>query len=215
MAVPVAPKDDSKETHRRLKQMLDPTRDRARQTFFKVSKIILGALAVAAVIQMILPPDLPPKTTDLVLPPQINMDLEAAAMEHRPGELRYTEDQVNAYLAYSLRSKKAALSTWLTFERALVGFDEGVGRMTIERSLFGYSLYTSTAYAVAIAGDKVVMTNKGGSIGRLPIHPLVMEHGDVLFASVWNALNRDRKALGKMAAVDFHPQLAVITPRPQ
>src|SRR6185369_9647235 len=56
-----APKgEDVKETQRRLKSMLDPGRVKMRLMFFKVSKIILGAFATAALVQMLLPPDVPP-----------------------------------------------------------------------------------------------------------------------------------------------------------
>src|SRR3954454_16128483 len=62
-----APKgEDVKETQKRLRTMLDPRRAKMRLLFFQTSKMILGALATAAIIQMILPPDVParPKTGD-------------------------------------------------------------------------------------------------------------------------------------------------------
>ena len=76
-----APKgEDVKETQRRLKSLLDPQRAKMRLMFFKVSKIILGALALAAIVQMILPPEVPPRAKTGEFPPQINLDLENAAM---------------------------------------------------------------------------------------------------------------------------------------
>src|SRR6476661_7834281 len=116
----VAPKgEDVKETQRRLRTMLDPQRAKMRLLFFKTSKMILGALATAAIIQMILPPDVParPKTGDF--PPQINLDLENAVLNHNATPLQYTETQVNAYLGSALKSKQAALSKVLNFERAI------------------------------------------------------------------------------------------------
>ena len=59
--------------------------------------------------------------------------------------MRYTEAQVNAYLASALKSKQAALSKLLNFERAFVSFDDNVGRITAERSLFGFSIFTTTS----------------------------------------------------------------------
>src|SRR3954466_8299570 len=115
----VAPKgEDASETRRRLKTMLDPQRAKMRLMFFKISKLILGALATAAIIQMILPPDVPPPPKTGDFPPQINLDLENAALNHNVAPLQYTETQVNAYLAGALRSKKAALNKVLDFERA-------------------------------------------------------------------------------------------------
>jgi hypothetical protein len=209
----VAPKgEDAKETQRRLRSMLDPQRAKMRLMFFKVSKLILGALAMAAVIVMVLPPlDVPARVKSDEFPPQITLDLENATTSRGAAPLRYTETQVNAYLGNALKSKQAALSKLLTFERALVNFDDGVCRVTAERSLFGYSLFTATSSKVAIDNGKVVASNVGGSIGRMPIHPLIMNYGDVIFSDLWTALDREKKAVAKMGAIEFQPQTVVLT----
>ena len=75
----VVPKvEDAKQTHRRLKQLLDPGRVRMRVMFFKISKVILGACALAVLIQMLLPPDdLPERVKNIELQ-QLNLELEKA-----------------------------------------------------------------------------------------------------------------------------------------
>jgi hypothetical protein len=211
----VAPKgEDVKETQRRLRTMLDPQRAKMRLLFFKTSKIILGALATAALIQMILPPDVPgrPKTGDF--PPQINLDLENAVLNHNATPLQYTETQVNAYLGSALKSKQAALSKVLQFERAFVKFDENVCRVTAERSLFGFSVFTTTSSKVTLQNGTLNAINNGGYIGRLPVHPVLMKYADPLFADLWTALDRERKSVSKMAAIEFRPQAVVLTPKP-
>jgi hypothetical protein len=210
----VAPKgEDVKETQRRLRTMLDPQRAKMRHMFFKVSKLILGALATAALVQMLLPPDLPPRAKSGEFPPQINLDIENAALNHQTAPLQYTEAQVNAYLASALKSRQAALNKVLDFERAVVNFDETVCRVTAERSLFGFSVYTSTTSKVTIQNGAVNATNVGGSIGRLPIHPLIMKYGDALFADLWAALDREKKSVAKMGTIEFHPQAVVLVPK--
>ncbi|MEY2521080.1 MAG: hypothetical protein QOF24_2839 [Verrucomicrobiota bacterium] len=209
----VAPKgEDAKETQRRLRSMLDPQRAKMRLMFFKVSKLLLGALAMAAVIVMVLPPlDVPARVKSDEFPPQITLDLDNATTSRGAAPLRYTETQVNAYLGNALKSKQAALSKLLTFERALVNFDDGVCRVTAERSLLGYSLFTATSSKVAIDNGKVVASNIGGSIGRMPIHPLIMNYGDVIFSDLWTALDREKRAVAKMGAIEFQPQTVVLT----
>jgi hypothetical protein len=210
-----APKgEDASETRRRLMSMLDPQRAKMRLMFFKVSKLILGALATAAIIQMILPPDMPPRAKTSEFPPQINLDLENAAMNHGAAPLQYSEAQVNAYLGNALKSKQAALSKLLQFERAIVKFDENVCRITAERSLFGFSVFTTTSAKVTLQNGTLTASNNGGSIGRLPIHPLIMQYGDLLFGDLWTALDRERKAVTKMNAIEFRPQAVVLTPKP-
>jgi hypothetical protein len=206
--------EDASETRRRLKSMLDPQRARMRLMFFKLSKLILGALVAAAIIQMILPPDVPPRTKTGDFPPQINLDLENATMNHGVAPLQYTEAQVNAYLGSALKSKQAALNNVLQFERAIVTFDESVCRITVERSLFGLSLFTTTSNRVTVQNGTVTASNLGGSIGRLPVHPLLMKYGDLLFSDVWKALDRERKAIAKMSAIEFHPHAVVLIPKP-
>ena len=209
----IAPQgEDAKETQRRLRSMLDPQRAKMRLMFFKVSKLILGALALAAVIVMVLPPlDLPANLKSDEFPPQINLDLENAAMSRGAAPLRYTDAQVNAYLGNALKSKQAALSKLLKFERALVSFDEGVCRITAERSLFGFSLFTATSSKVALDNGKVVASNIGGSIGRMPLHPMVMKYGDIIFSDLWTALDREKKAVAKMGGIEFQPQTVILT----
>lgn len=210
----VEPKqEDSGAAHKRLRSMFDPQRDRFRRVFLTVSKMILGACATAALIQMLLPPDVPPRSKSLSLPPQINLDLENASMGRSAAPLSYTEAQVNAYLGNSLRSKHASLSKYLEFERALVGFDENTVRLTVERSLFGFSLYTGTAHEVSVQNGTISTVCKAGSIGRLAIHPKIMQFAGILFSDVGSALASERKTLAKMAAIELHPQTVMIAPK--
>jgi hypothetical protein len=209
-----APKgEDVKETQRRLRTMLDPGRAKMRLLFFKTSKVILGAFVLAAVIQMILPPDVPARPKSGEFPPQINLDLENAVLNRSTTPMQYTEAQVNAYLAGALKSKQAALSKVLGFERAIVKFDETVCSVTAERSLFGFSIFTTTSSKVTLQNGSITAANIGGHIGRLPIHPLLMKYADPLFADLWAALDRERKTVAKMSAIEFHPQAVVLTPK--
>lgn len=211
----IAPKgEDAKETQRRLRTMLDPQRAKMRQMFFKISKVVLGAFAAAGVIQMIIPPDAPPRPKSGEFPPQINLDIENAAMNQSSPPLQYTEAQVNAYLGSALRNKQAALSKLLQFERAFVSFDESVCRITAQRSLFGLSVFTTTSSRVTLENGTLKASNNGGKIGRLKIHPLLMKYADPLFSDLWSALDRERKAVAKMNAIELHPQAVVLIPKP-
>jgi hypothetical protein len=210
----VAPKgEDAKETHRRLRSMLDPQRAKFRLMFFKISKLVLGACALAAVIQMLLPPDVPARVKSAELPPQISFDLEAATQSHGAAPLSYTEAQVNAYLGGALKSKQAALSKLMQFERALVNFEENKCRITVERSLFGFSFYTATSQVAILQGGNITSVSNGGAIGRMPIHPALMKLVEpFLFGDLVTALEREKKLVSKMSAIEFRPQTVVLTP---
>jgi hypothetical protein len=210
----VAPKgEDAKETHRRLRSMLDPQRAKIRLMFFKISKLVLGACALAAVIQMLLPADVPARVKTAELPPQISFDLEAATQAHGAAPLSYTDAQVNAYLGGALKSKQAALSKLMQFERAVVNFEENKCRITVERSLFGYSFYTSTSQVAILQGGDIKSVSNGGAIGRMPIHPALMKLVEpFLFGDLLTALEREKKLVTKMSAIEFRPQTVVLTP---
>jgi hypothetical protein len=41
-----------------------------------------------------------------------------------------------------------------------------------------------------------------------------MKYADPIFSDLWAALERERKAVSKMSAIEFHPQAVVLTPKP-
>ncbi|HUE50293.1 MAG TPA: hypothetical protein VMQ39_04440 [Candidatus Dormibacteraeota bacterium] len=205
------PMVDPTETHRRLQKMLEPP-SRVRHNFFAVGKLVLAAVAAAALVEMALPPELPAPTK--IVSPQIDLDLENAHL--KPSPLEYSQDQINAYLAYRLISKKAALTyPFLTFVRATASFREGACTIAMERSLFGYSIFSRTSHRVETDAGKIAATNVGGWIGRLPIHPVIMQFGDIIFADLWSALDRERKLVGKMGTVNFHDGSVTIAAPPR
>ena len=201
-------------TQRRLRSMLDPKGAKLRSVSLLVGKLLLGALILAGIVQMLRPPVLPPKAEAPLLPAQINMDMENLAMDPRLGALSYSQEQVNAFLGYRLRTKQAALSKYyLHFERLLVDVEEGYCDVTVERSLFGLPLVTTGSYSAALQNGAVTATSRGGAIGRMPVHPALMKFGGILFSDVRSALDRELKSLSKLGAIEFHPQSVVIAPK--
>jgi hypothetical protein len=203
LVVPKTAEENLEQAHRRVQQMFNPDPRRLRRMFFTFCKLTLAAFLTAALVQMILPPEVPPATQTVALPAQINFDLENAILYHR--ELQYSQEQVNGYLAYALKSKQNSLSKpLLSFKRALVTFGEGTCTIMAERSFFSYPLYQGAMYGVNVAEGKIVASAKGGFVGRLPIHPAIMRYADIIFADLWSALTRERKLVAQMGKVEFH-----------
>jgi hypothetical protein len=200
----------AEDEHKRLQRMMEGP-SKLRRNFFAVSKLALVAVVAAALVQIASPPDVPGPTKDI--PPQMDLELESAASYQKPGPIEFSQDQVNAYLTYRLTSKKKALNKpMLDFVRAMAVFRDGACTIGIERSLFGYSIFTQTSYRVENSGGKMKATNVGGWLGRLPIHPMIMKYGDIIFADLWFALDREQKLVAKMAGVNFHDGGVTITP---
>jgi len=201
--------EDPAETHRRLRKMLSGP-SRTRQNFFTASKLLLAAAVTAGLVQMVLPPEFPEpvKTVAMV---QIDLQLESAVQ--RSTELNYSQQDINAYLAYRLTSKKKVLNKpFLDFGRAAVVFKEGYCVMGWERLFFGYPLYSQTAFRVDSKGAKMTVVKTGGWIGRMPIHPALMKYADIIYGDVWSALDHERKLLSKMGSVTFQDGSVTITP---
>lgn len=200
-------------TRERLRRMMDQRGVKARRLIFNVARLVLGAGLAAVLIQMFLAPDLPATGKDLELGPQIGLDLERALTEHRGAQLTYQQDQVNSYLGNVLKRKKTSLldKPFLEFRRGVAQFDEGVFRMTAERSIFGCSFYTAIFYRVNVQDGKATGVCEGGMIGRMPIHPELMRHANFLLGDVWKALEQDEKQVAKFAAIEFHPKTVVLT----
>lgn len=206
--------EDPKETQRRLRALMDARGAESR--LLQSATFLVGAVAVAVLVQLLRPADLPEKPKGpSELPSQINLELEDAATSP-PGRpaLTYTEEQVNAYLQNRLRSERKTLSNYLQFERAAVRLDEGSARATVERSLFGISVYITAIFSPQVEGGKVVGHLAGGKIGHMPIHPELMKYSDFAFKDVLGALDREIKSIAKLGGIELHPQMVVIKPKP-
>ena len=209
--------EDPKDTQRRLKSMLNPQGAKVRRQILQGTKLIVAAITAAGLVQMFRAPDLPAaKGEASELPRQINLELEDATMAPSGGpSLRFTQDQVNAYLVYKLKSKQKVLSSYLHFERAFAAFEEGFSRVTVERSLSGYPIFTSVKFAPRIEKGALTGQIVGGSIGRLPVHPEIMKLSSYLFSDVAAVLDRDGRSIAKLGGVEIHPELVIVLPRQQ
>lgn len=207
------PLEDPKETHRRLRSMFNPQGVRLRQLALQGGRLILGALALAALVQIVRPPDLPPPPDGLLgSTRQIDLDLEEAVAQPNAQPLRYAEHELNAYLVYKVRNKLRARGEYPRFESAVVELKEGRTRLSVERSLFGQSFYSSVAFVPAIRDGKVTGQIVSGHLGRLPVHPALMRQAEFLFGDLRKALERERKLAGEMTRLEVHPEALILVP---
>jgi transcription initiation factor TFIIIB Brf1 subunit/transcription initiation factor TFIIB len=198
------PKTEAPEqVHKRLRGMFDQRKARIRSWVLKGLKLLLAAGVAAAIAEMLISPDVAPAKKSDSFPPQINMDLEMMTQYHRPPFLRYSEEGVNGFLANALRNKKEKLNhPLIDFKRAILNFGEGSFRVTVERSVFGYSIYTAATYAAT--GDGKTASTTGGWIGRLPVHPALMKYAGFLFGDIVNAFQQQTKQLSRIGSIEFH-----------
>ncbi len=202
-------------TRQHLEKMFSPNRGRARSLAVQFAKVLLGAFSLAAVIVMLLPPDLPPAPKSYSFAPLINMDMVSAISSRQPPTLVYNEEQVNSYLAATVRRKDSpSQQGFFPLKRVFAQFQEGQCTVHIERRLLKLSIFTGSSYRVKIANGKITGENTGGYIGRMPVHQAVMKYADFVFGKAWESLARERNSVSRLAGMEFHPQSVtlIVTP---
>jgi len=106
--------------------------------------------------------------------------------------------------ARALSINNFAFISLVDFSRAIVRFRDGSCGLTVERSIFGYSVYTTGIYAVELGNGRLTSSARGGSIGRLQIHPQLMKYAGFLFADLVTAMQREAKELSRIGSIEFH-----------
>jgi transcription initiation factor TFIIIB Brf1 subunit/transcription initiation factor TFIIB len=207
-----AKNETAEELHKRMRGMFSQRRLKARLAFFKAAKILLAAFAAAAVMVSLIPPDVPPAVKTETLPPQINLNLETLTESRQPQTMQFSEQDVNAYLGNVMRRKKEKLEhPLLGFERAILEFTEGNCRVTMERSIFGYSIFTSGDYDAEVKDGKITATPKSAAIGRMPIHPSLLPYAGFLFSDAVTAMDREHKLLNKVGSIQLHDKMIEVS----
>jgi hypothetical protein len=203
--------ETAEELHKRMRGMFSQRRIKVRLAVVKTAKILLAACAAAALVVILIPPDVPPAVKTETLPPQINLSLETLTESRQPQTMQFSEEDVNAYLGNVMKHKKAKLEhPLLGFERAVLGFTEGDCRVTMERSIFGYSIFTSGDYDVQVKDGKITAAPKSAAIGHMPIHPSVLPYAGFLFSDAVAAMDREHKLLNKVGSIQLHDKMVEI-----
>ncbi len=213
-----AKRDDPTAVQERVRKIMSPKRGQGKRNARNFALSLGVSLLLAAFVQIIRPPRLIPTVSqDAVMgAPAIRDDMDNVAQQASARRLVYPEEQVNAFLQYSIRSKdESFFGIPLKFERVFVHLGEGTCRVTTQQSLLGYPLYASDAYAVTIEGGKLVPRNLGGSFGRLQLPASFMNLiNPLVFGSLWKVLEPDQKVLARMQSLTFHKGSVEIISRP-
>ena len=208
----VPKREAAAETQKRLKRMFDPRRGRLTRAMVAAVKLVAAAACCAALVVMLLPPNLPPEQKNTTLMSTIGMDLMSAVFNRQVTPLVYSEQQVNAYVASVLRRKdNPGKAGFLPVSRMVVQFAEGLCTIQVERHIFaGFAIYSATTYRVRLEQGKIVAEATGGSIGRMPIHPRLLQAGNPLLQRAWSALSHERDTVARLAELQFHSQTVTL-----
>lgn len=201
----------------RVRKMVSPRRGIGLRGVKHLIFSLLIAVSLATLVVMFRTPDgVPTLNKDAVLEaPTITDDMEA--LEQQPGahRLTYTEDQVNAFLQYSIRGKENTAGNFaLRFERVFVRLNDGSCAITTQHTLFGLPLYATTIHDISVQKGALKSDCLGGAFGRLAIPPKAMVYLEAAFSPIWKLLDHDRVLMAKMQQVNFHKGMVeMITPQ--
>jgi hypothetical protein len=206
-------KEPIEDTHKRVKRMFDPTRAKMRAWAVAFGKTVFAAGLVALIVDMVLPPELPPAKKSQIMISSLRFDLESMTTKGQPPQKQISEEEANGFLTSALKPKQAALDKpLLPFKRAVVAFHESGCLITTERSLSDYwPVYTSVSFKPELKSGKLSGKIDGGRIGRLPIHPKLAQFMGVMFGDVVKALDLDLKQVTKLGAIEVHEKTATLS----
>jgi hypothetical protein len=205
-------KQSIEKTRRRVKKLTNPGSSPITRELKTLVSTLAWAAAIAALILIVRTPEGVPEKSPAELPSRIvGSELADAVDSPQPRALQFTEEEVNAHLRQSLKAKTSG--DLVTFDRAFVSLEPGVLRITMQQSLYGFSIYSASYYKLAMEGGKLAATNVGGRFGRLAVHPLLMQYADFSFNKLWKALQREREQMDKLREIRVEPKRIVLITR--
>jgi hypothetical protein len=219
--IPKEPAAKTKETieqnRKRVRKLVTPSSGFFTNWQSALLNVLASALSIAALVQMARPPaGVPPVPSkdDLLNAPPLIEGIGELQMAPTPQARALPESAINLYLAANIKKQGDTSTDYFTFDRAFVNLGNGVIKITAQESAFGYPIYAATLYKLSIAGGKLVATNVGGSLGRLPVHPMIMDYCGFAFDQLWAALQREKSMLDTMQTVTVTPGVFTFVTKP-
>jgi len=196
-------RESPEKARRRIQKMTNPSKGSVKREILTFIQTILWSAAVALLILIFRTPDnIPPVQKD-VLARMIGSDFTDAVASPTPVRLTLTQDEINAFLKSTIKETKdtSFLASIIEFRRAYVILNPGICRIGMEKSLWGLPLYFGTDYKLEVIDGNFVPTNIGGSLGRVAIHPLIMQSCGYLFDGLWKALHREEQNMHQLQMI--------------
>jgi hypothetical protein len=205
----ILPKDEDKgektespeQARKRIAKMTNPNSAKASQVAKTACSVLIYSAVLAAILSMIQKPDDVPEVSKELSQRFISSEMMDLTNSAVPSRVDFSESEVNSYLRQTLKNKDGALPG-TEFKGAYVNLLPGAIRVGSEQNLFGLPIYAGAMFRLEVKDGKFTATPIGGNIGRLAIHPAAMRYNQYLFEKLWGALNRERKQMDHLQAIE-------------
>jgi len=129
------------------------------------------------------------------------------------GTIATSQEQVNDYLASKdiLQSRTIFMLIEAKVRRLFVVLENGDFTFGLEYSLMGAPVYLTTNFAITGSPGAFSLEILGGSIGRLPVHPVVFEKGIKWYQPAAEALHGQLEILSEAESVSVTPDYVKLT----
>lgn len=182
-----------------------------------LTSILCGAL-LAAVVLIALPPENPPtfESEPLLQLPEIGGSLSTLAALNRQVAASFTEQQINAYIKSTIRSKhKGGLSDYVKYLGSAVDLGEGKAKVTLVQTILGYPVYTHMTFQPAGQPGSIKANVLSCGIGRLKLPPVVAPAIHLILNRLWKAADNEIEAMSQLGAIILKDGKATFVSRNQ
>jgi hypothetical protein len=163
--------------------------------------VCVWAALVALLVQVFRPPQGVPAANAESSSRMLATEIAAIQSSPVAKQLVVTEQDANTYLR-TLKTKIApGFISGVAFSRAFVNFEPGTCRLGVEQSFWGRSVYYSITYFLETRDGRFMATPISASVGRVSIHPRLLQGAEFAFKGLSQALSRERDFMSKMQAV--------------
>ncbi len=196
------PRESADKARNRIRRMANPGSNVVLREAKTLLQVLIYSILLAALIQIGRPPDAVPPVQDGVIARQIGTEIEDALAIPQPRSVTLAEPDINAFMQKAVKEGDSSfLGGMIKFKRAYVVLTPGICHIGLVKSLWGWPLYFGTDYRLEIANGSLAATNVAGNLGRLEVHPLLMNWLDSAFQGLWTALHREREHLNQMQSI--------------
>jgi hypothetical protein len=197
-----------KSTKRSLKDLL------AGMVHALITMGFYAALAAAIILALRLPANFPqPAQPDPKLVEAGERQIANAAKPGFKGNITTSQDLINDYLSSKqiLDSRTVFMVLKAEVQRLFVILDEEFFTFGLEFSLAGKPLVITTNYEVTGSPGALSLKILGGSIGRLPLHPIIFERVFKWYEPAAEALYNQLQILSEAESIVISPGTAKAT----